>query len=84
MSGIIREKHGSEGWRGGCSPDWNERRKAPAAAGGRRGVKEWRSEVRRARDRLSAELAIALGGWLVGAAATPTPAGEGKERVIRI
>jgi hypothetical protein len=36
----AREKQGSEeGWRGGCSPDWNERRKALAAAGGRWGGK---------------------------------------------
>ena len=67
----ARKKQGSEeGWRGGCSLDWNERRKALAAAGGRWGGKEWRGEVRRGRDRLSAELAIALGG---GSSAPPQP-----------
>ena len=70
--------HGRPGRRGDrrvcvgaqCSPDWNERRKAPAAVGGKWGGMEWRSVVRRGRDRLSAELAIALGG---GSSAPPQP-----------
>jgi hypothetical protein len=56
-----RGSRGNRRRRYGCSPDWKERQNSLAAAG-RWEAWALRSEVRRKRDRLRAELAIALGG----------------------
>jgi hypothetical protein len=79
LHGMAREMRKIRGGREEevqvCSPDWNERWKAPPATaeagGGGLERRTRHSKTRRGRDRLSAELDITL-----GAAASPDTVGQ--------